>query len=310
MLSFADRVREELCELHIKKPCCRRALSAGMMLLGTRVSANELSLRLRYASVAEVARDALAMTYSNAPVIAETASHGHRYWELSLTSSSAARLLTRLTGEGIDLEAVLHLGACENCRAAFLRGVFFAVGTVSDPQKMSHLELLLPNTAVADTLSAFLTEIGYPPKRIARRNGIGLYYKDSSAVQDLITLMGAHSIIYVFHNARIEGAIRNDENRATNCVTKNIQRSVDASAKQMEAIGLLMEHEKLDSLDESLRNTALLRYRNPDATLDELREMHTPPISKSGLSHRLKRLVDAAAKYEEKTQTENQGKET
>ncbi len=297
MPSFADRVREELCALTVKKPCCRRALSAGMLLFGARVSAAEIQLRLRYPSVAEVAAEMLTKTYSKAPTVTETASHGHRYWDLSLVSPAAAKLLTQLTREDTDIDSVLHLSACEGCRAAFLRGLFFAGGTVSDPLKMSHLEFLLPTPVVADAVTPFLEAEGYPPKRITRRNGIGLYYKDGTAVGDLVTLMGAHSIIYEFYNARIEGDIRNNENRATNCVARNIQRSVSASARQIEAIGLLMEHGKLDGLDESLRETAMLRYRNPDATLDELREMHMPPISKSGLSHRLQKLLDAAEKY-------------
>jgi DNA-binding protein WhiA len=113
-------------------------------------------------------------------------------------------------------------------------------------------------------------------------------------VGDLISLMGSHNIIFEFYNARIARDIRNNENRATNCVARNIQKSVAAAARQMEAIGRLMESGKLDALPEPLRETALLRYRNPDATLDELREMHHPSISKSGLSHRLQKLIDAA----------------
>jgi DNA-binding protein WhiA len=98
--------------------------------------------------------------------------------------------------------------------------------------------------------------------------------------------------MFEVYNARIEGEIRSNENRATNCVARNIQKSVAASARHMDAIGRLMEKGKLDSLPEALRETALLRYRNPDATLDELKNLHHPPISKSGLSHRLQKLLD------------------
>ena len=175
-----------------------------------------------------------------------------------------------------------------------MRGLFFVSGTVNDPQKSYHLEFVLPSEESADAVTDYLSSIGYPPRRIARNTGVGLYYKDATSVADLITLMGSHSIIFEFYNARIASDIRNNENRATNCVTRNIQKSVAAAARQMEAIGRLMESGKLDSLPEPLRETALLRYRNPDATLDELKELHHPAISKSGLSHRLQKLLDAA----------------
>ena len=117
---------------------------------------------------------------------------------------------------------------------------------------------------------------------------------------DLFTLMGSVHMIFDYYNTRIERDIRNNENRATNCVARNIEKSISAAARQMEAIGILMDCGRLDGLEESLRTTALLRYRNPDATLDELKELHVPPISKSGLNHRLQRLLDVAREYEEK----------
>ena len=154
----------------------------------------------------------------------------------------------------------------------------------------------MPNETVAESVAVALETRGCPPKRIKRAGGIGLYYKNADAVGDIITLMGSHSVIFEVYNARIARDIRNNENRATNCVARNIQKSVSAAARQMEAIGTLMERGKLDTLEEPLRVTAMLRYRNPDATLDELKELHTPPISKSGLNHRLQKLIDAAQK--------------
>ena len=156
------------------------------------------------------------------------------------------------------------------------------------------MEFVLPSEESADAVTNYLSSIGYPPRRIARNTGVGLYYKDATSVADLITLMGSHSIIFEFYNARIASDIRNNENRATNCVARNIQKSVAAAARQLEAINRLMAVGKLDSLPEPLRETALLRYRNPDATLDELKDLHHPPISKSGLSHRLQKLLDEA----------------
>ena len=107
-------------------------------------------------------------------------------------------------------------------------------------------------------------------------------------------MMGAQHTVFEIMNSRIEREIRNNENRATNCVAKNIEKTISAAQRQIEAINLLMEHNRLDTLPEPLRVTAMVRYHNPDATLDELVYRHDPPISKSGLNHRLKKIQDAA----------------
>lgn len=293
-MTFTERVCAELIELPIKKNCCRRALSAGLLLCSMRQPGSSVVLPCRREAMAEFAASVFEKTYSKTAELNVIGYHGHRQWQLILPSPAASKLTAQLREEGADIDALLHLSDCEGCRAAFLRGLFFVAGTVNDPQKSYHLEFVLPSEESADAVTNYLTTIGYPPRRIARNTGVGLYYKDSTSVADLVTLMGSHSIFFEFYNARIANEIRNNENRATNCVTRNIQKSVAAAARQMEAIGRLMEGGKLDSLPDPLRETALLRYRNPDATLDELKDMHHPPISKSGLSHRLQKLLDEA----------------
>ena len=293
-MTFTERVCAELTELPIKKNCCRRALSAGLLLPAMRQSGGCVVLPCKREAIAEFAKGVFEKTYSKAADVNVIGFHGHRQWQLVLPSPAASKLTAQLREDGADIDALLHLNDCENCRAAFLRGLFFVSGTVNDPQKSYHLEFVLPSEESAEAVSNYLSEIGYPPRRIARNTGVGLYYKDSTSVADLVTLMGSHSIIFDFYNARIASDIRNNENRATNCVARNIQKSVAAAARQMEAIERLMTSGKLDSLPESLCDTALLRYRNPDATLDELKDLHHPPISKSGLSHRLQKLLDEA----------------
>ncbi len=294
-MTFTERVCAELMELPIKKNCCRRALSAGLLLCAMRQPGSRVVLPCRREAMAQFAVSVLEKNYSKTAEVNVIGFHGHRQWQIILPSPAASKLTAQLREEGADIDELLHLSECESCRSAFLRGLFFICGTVNDPQKSYHLEFILPSEESADAVTDYLSSIGYPPRRIARNTGVGLYYKDATSVADFITLMGSHSIVFEFYNARIASDIRNNENRATNCVARNIQKSVAAAARQMEAIGRLMESGKLDSLPESLRETALLRYRNPDATLDELKDMHHPPISKSGLSHRLQKLLDEAS---------------
>ncbi|MBQ8311155.1 MAG: DNA-binding protein WhiA [Clostridia bacterium] len=293
-MSFADSLRAELCEIAVKKPCCRRAFGAGLLLCSKRDSGHCVLLRCREERVAALASDMLEKGYAKAPTVTVSGSHGHRYWDLELSSPAAAKLVGQMQAESCDIERLLKMSACEGCRSAFLRGAFLNWGTVSDPQKSSHLEFLLPDGLGERALSSLLEANGYPPKRMMRKGTVGLYYKDAMSLGDLFTMMGSHHIIFEFYNTRIERDIRNNENRATNCVARNIEKSIAAAARQMEAIGTLMESGKFESLPEPLRVTALLRYRNPEATLDELKELHVPPISKSGLNHRLQKLMEAA----------------
>ena len=291
-MTFTERVCAELMELPIKKNCCKRALSAGLLLPAMRQPGGRVVLPCKREAIAEFAKGVFEKAYSKTADMNVIGFHGHRQWQIVLPSPAASKLTAQLREDGANIDDLLHLQDCESCRAAFLRGLFFVSGTVNEPKKSYHLEFVLPSEESADAVTNYLSSIGYPPRRIARNTGVGLYYKDSASVADLLTLMGSHSIMFEVYNARIEGEIRSNENRATNCVARNIQKSVAASARHMDAIGRLMEKGKLDSLPEALRETALLRYRNPDATLDELKNLHHPPISKSGLSHRLQKLVD------------------
>ena len=291
-MSFADEVREELCELPIKKPCCKHALTAGL-LLGAEERDGQIAVRYRNETVATLASALLRQQYGKAPDSVMTGACGHRYYDLFFSSPAAKKMLHAMQVADADAQSAVKLG-CESCGTAFLRGAFLALGTVNDPHKSFHLELLFADKARAEMVSRHLDSMGYPPRRIVRKNGVGVYYKDSGSVEELITLMGAQHVVFEIINSRIERDIRNNENRATNCVAKNIEKTISAATRQMEAIDRLMERGKLEQLPEPLRVTAMVRYRNPDATLDELVALHEPPISKSGLNHRLRKLLEEA----------------
>lgn len=292
-MSFADLVREELCQLQIKKPCCRRALTAGLLFGAKAGEHHEIAIRYKSESVAALSAELIALLYAKQPEIKQSGICGHFYFDLSVASPALHKLVRQLSLPEISPADALR-AFCDSCRTAYLRGVFLALGTVNDPHKSFHLEFAVPVGVGEENLSNFLGSIGYPPRRVKRANGIGLYYKDAASVEDLIGMMGAQHTIFEIINSRIEREIRNAENRATNCVAKNIEKTISAATKQIEAINLLMEKNRLEGLDEGLKTTAMLRYRNPDATLDELVLLHFPPISKSGLNHRLKKIQDIA----------------
>ncbi len=301
-MSFADSVREELLALPVKRACCRRALVCGL-LIGADVTDSGVVLSCRTRTSAEFASELFRRQFGQTSELQCAVSHGRQHFFLFLTSESAAGLIGRMADGVIDrspgaagavrAEALAEF-SCETCHSAFLRGVFLTAATVSDPHKSTHLEFFLRHPERADFLSEFLTSCGYPPGVIRRAGGTGLYYKESGAVEDLIAMTGACRMAMELMNIRIEREIRNQENRATNCVAKNIEKSVSASARQMAAIEKLTLTGMLAQLPESIRATARLRAEHPDATLEELRILHVPPITKSGLNHRLQKLLEAA----------------
>ena len=292
-MSFADEVRAELCALPIKKPCCRRALTAGLLLCVHTCNKKQMTVRYKHESVASLAADMIRQQYGKSPETTVSGACGHRYFDLIFSSPACFKQYVQMTATDANIDEVLHF-SCDTCRGAFLRGAFLAAGTVNNPHKSFHLEFFLPTGIEAAPLSRFLEGCGYPSRHIVRAGGVGLYYKDGGSVEDLVGMAGAQHTVFEIINSRIERDIRNNENRATNCVAKNIEKTISAATRQMDAIDRLMEAGKLDALPEALRVTALVRYRNPDATLDELVRLHEPPISKSGLNHRLKKLLEEA----------------
>lgn len=299
-MSFADRVREELCELPVKPPCCRRAMLDALLLSALPTGEKkEFSVRLRHPSVATLASTLLRQQYGKEPTLIQSGASGHRYYDLVFSSPAVAKRIDRLQNAKTTDDEPLSF-ACDGCGDAFLRGCFLFYGTVNDPKTSFHLEMTAKTEAMASRLADVLADLGYPPRKIARATGVGLYYKNASAVEELITRMGAYHILFDVINSRIEREIRNNENRATNCVAKNIEKSISAAARQLEAIELLRTHGRLESLPLGVRATALLRCENPDATLDELRALHSPSISKSGLNHRLQRILEEAEEIKNK----------
>ena len=123
---------------------------------------------------------------------------------------------------------------------------------------------------------------------------MSIYFKAADVIEDIITYFGSNNSVFELINAKIEREIRNDENRATNCVARNIMKSVQASSKQFEAIEKIIYHGLFESLPDELRTTASLRYSNLDVSMAELAALHDPPISKSGLNHRLNKIMDFA----------------
>ena len=293
-MSFADTVRKDLLAVPVKKNCCRRCLICGLFLAAFPDPNGQSGAiaRFRDAETADLAARELRVQFSKEPSRRRVGFCGKYYEEVLFSSPSFRRLLEHLQAPVVDDLSGIFGSRCEECNGAFLRGLFLSSGTINDLQKAIHMEFLVPGACKA-VVSAFFEEIGYPAGCVVRGNKIGFYFKKAGSVEDLLTLMGAQRKTFEMMNARIMHDIRSYENRVTNCETRNLERTVSASARQVEAILHLKETGKLGNFSEELRETARLRLENPDSSLDELALLHNPPITKSGLNHRLRRLLDA-----------------
>ena len=184
----------------------------------------------------------------------------------------------------------------ETKRAAFISGAFLSGGNVTDPQKNYHIEFVTPHRQLCADLCTLLSSVLEAPKVASRRGKYVIYYKESEAVEDLMTFMGGQHSALQTMDVKIYKDMRNKVNRVTNCETANIEKTVAAALSQAEAIRRVIETRGLESLPEELRAVALLRMDNPDMSLRELGAALVPPLSRSGVNHRLLRILQLAGK--------------
>ena len=183
------------------------------------------------------------------------------------------------------------------CRRNYVRDLFLCCGSVSDPRKEYHLEWSCGSKEQASQLKEILLSFGKEAKAVLRKKVHVVYFKDSEDIVDLLNLMGAPISMMEMENQRILKGLRNSVNRRVNCETANIGKTVSASRKQISDITFLEESGILRTLPESLRKMAELRLQYPDTPLRELGDLAVPPIGKSGVNHRLRRLTEIAEKY-------------
>ena len=179
---------------------------------------------------------------------------------------------------------------------AFLRGIFVCCGSVTDPNKEYHLEMVLPISERSENLRQFIVEHGIAIKTTFRGKSPVLYAKESELIEDFLTYIGAGNHALEIMRVKIEKDFRNRVNRSVNCDSANLDKTVAASEKSRRDIEFIEEQIGLSSLKPELRETAQLRLENPESSLSELCEMFSPPISRSGLNHRLKKLSQIAEK--------------
>ena len=180
------------------------------------------------------------------------------------------------------------------CKRAYLRGMFLCGGSVSDPRKGYHLEIVCQKEETADQLCGVFADFEVQARKTERKGRWLVYIKESEAISEALNIIGAHRSLMELENLRIEKDLRNDTNRRVNCDTANIEKMLEASRRQLEDIIFLKERGLLGSLPEGLKIMAEIRLEYPDLKLKDLGALMDPPIGKSGVNHRLRRLSQLA----------------
>ena len=191
-------------------------------------------------------------------------------------------------GMSLVSDSIVHQRDC--CKRAFVRGAFLSAGSISDPQKGYHFEIVCPSQEIGMQLQEIIRSFHIDAKIVLRKKSYVLYVKEGAQIVDMLAIMEANVALMDLENIRILKEMRNSVNRKVNCETANINKTVNAAVKQIEDIRLLEERVGLESLNEGLEEIARLRLQYPEATLKELGMMLNPQVGKSGVNHRLRKL--------------------
>jgi len=293
-VTFSNATKAELCREEITKKCCALAECYGLLLYCNTFSPQEIKLitenRALAARLPRLFRRAFGFSV-NKPERRD--GRATKYVFALRDRDKIRRIFDAFSLPSSNLVAhQINLAVLEEecCRASFLRGAFLAGGSVTDPAKRYHLELVTDHYHVSRQTYSLLLEMGFEPKESSRGGNFVVYFKQSSAIEDFLTLIGAPLAAMELMALKVEKDMRNAVNRKVNCDTANVAKTVEAAMQQIEAIEKIQQKTGLDALPQKLRETARLRLNNPEMSLAELAAMSG--MTKSCLSHRMRRLLE------------------
>ena len=307
-VSFAQQIKSEICG---NRPFCqrhRRALAYGLLLYGRSFTPESICLHTEHRRVARLYADSIAdlAGLSGSITLREVRrQEGKSVYVATVDSLSDRRAVLEAfsSPQGGPAAGLRQELVPPGEEAAFLSGVFLACGGVSDPEKDYHAEFSVADRQLCQDLEALLGQVLSPPKRTTRRNSYLVYYKESEQIEDLLTFIGAPKCSMELMEVKMVKELRNKVNRATNCETANISKTVAAAVAQQQAIQKIQDTCGLGALDEELRELARLRLENPEMSLRELGSHLSQPISRSGVNHRMRRILGFAEELEQKRRT-------
>ena len=293
-MSFCSQLKEELCTIRTSE-CCTVAQCYGMMLFGRSFSYKEISL---VSENREVVRRYLSLLHKNFGVAPGEEILGRKVLSYRVRLQDPAECTRVLSAFGYRGGDSLHINRDvfkrDCCLSAFIRGAFLACGQMSDPNRNYHAEFVIRDLVLAMELERILKERGLSPLRSMRANRTVLYFSRLETVMELLGAMNASKNVFALMDVEVTKTIRNRENRKSNSEIGNIGKQVEASLKEIRAIERLEQYGKLELLPPSLYRVAVLRREHPEASLNELCRLCEEPLTRSGLNHRLARILAEA----------------
>ena len=298
MQSFSYKAKAELCRTAVQRLCCARAECYGVLLYCNTFTMQEVRIITENpefaARLPRLFHRAFNVKFDRLPT--EEAPGSKLIFQI--TDPEKLRRIMDTLGYDPRQSLVLHVNFAmleeDCCRMSFLRGAFLAGGSVTDPEKRYHLELSTSHVQASREVSALLQEMGFLPRSVMRGGSAVIYFKQSEHIEDLLTTLGAPVAATEIMTAKVDKEIRNGANRAMNCDMANVNKTLDAVATQQEAIEKLEKAGQLEKLPEKIQETARLRMQNPELPLAQLAALFEPPISKSCLNHRIRKIMEEA----------------
>lgn len=291
-MSFTTDVKNELCKAPVHPGCCAVAECFGMLLLAYRFSCEEIRIQSDGVAVRKRARALFRAAFD-----IELHQDPVRENLLSLTDASALRRIFAAFGyEFKNTGLLLNRAVIEEecCKSAFLRGAFLVGGYASATEKGYHLELVTSHYNISRQILSLLLDMDMAAGAVERRGTHVIYFKDSDLIERFLTTTGATGSAMTLMLHKVEKDLRNRVNRKVNCETANLDKTIEASAKQVEAINILLERGLFETLPQSLKETADIRLQHPEESLSELLQYFSPPITKPGLNNRMRKLLKLA----------------
>jgi len=318
-MSFSSKVKEELSRQLSPARHCQIAEIAAIISLCGKILINEedeYCIKIHTENVA-VARKYFTLLKKTFNINSDVSIRRNAYLKKTRTYSviiqedgqarnvlKACKLLDERGEIGENLSVVKNL-VIQNpcCRRAFIRGAFLAAGSISAPEKFYHFEIVCTTRAKAEQLKNIIATFDMDAKIVIRKKYYVVYIKEGDQIVDILNVMEAPVALMEFENIRIVKDMRNSVNRQVNCETANINKTVSAAVKQIEDITYIRDTIGFDGLPENLLEAAKARLEKPEATLKELGELFDPPVGKSGVNHRLRKLSILAEEHREKCGT-------
>ncbi|ABR50169.1 protein of unknown function DUF199 [Alkaliphilus metalliredigens QYMF] len=309
-MSYSSNTKNELARIEGEQSCCVRAeLAALIRMSGTLqlVGSQKLNIKVTTENPA-IARRLFKIIKKQYNIHAEVMIRRNarlkknNYYLLVITHSmGSSEVLADLgimkkVDDSFDITYRIPQELTQNrcCKRAYLRGAFLGGGSVSDPEKTYHLEFVTHHKELSEGLRDLINSFDLNAKVVERKGNYVVYLKEGDQVVDLLNIVGAHSALLDLENIRVYKEMRNNVNRIVNCETANLSKTVDASIRQIQNIQYIEGSIGINRLPDNLREVAELRVEYQDATLKELGEMINPPIGKSGVNHRLRKLDQIA----------------